>query len=140
MPIVTYKGIAPMLAASRAAMAVAVAQSAEALVGKAQAATPVDTGTLRASIHVADVETGATEVTAKVATGGEASDYAAFVHEGTGPHKITAKEGKALAFNGIVVKSVNHPGTTGVKFLEGPLIDHRALHQAICAAAMRGAF
>lgn len=138
MPVVTYKGVAPMLAAARAAMGVAVAQSAEALVAKAQAETPVDTGTLRASIHVESVDASATEVTAKVATGGEASDYAVAVHEGSAPHLI--KGNPYLAFNGVVVRSVNHPGNAPTKFLERPLIEHRALHQAVCSAAMRGAF
>lgn len=138
MPIVTYKGVAPMIAAMQAAMATGVVQSAESFVGKAMAATPVETGTLRASIHVEDVNVGANEVTAKVSTGGESSEYALFVHEGTGPHKITGNP--FLAFNGIVVRSVNHPGTTAYKFMERPLIEHRPVHAAIIAAAAAGAF
>lgn len=138
MPIVTYKGIAPMIARAQAAMGEAVEQSAEALVAKAQAATPVDTGTLRASIHVQEVNRSASMVSAKVGTGGEASGYAEFVHEGTDPHVIRGNP--YLAFNGVVVRSVNHPGTPATKFLEGPLIDHRALHIAICQAAWSGAF
>ena len=138
MPIVTYKGIAPLIAKAQAAMAEGCLQSAESFVGKAMAATPVDTGTLRASIHVDDVNMGGSSVSVRVATGGESSEYALFVHEGTGPHKI---EGHPfLAFNGIVRRSVNHPGTQAFKFMEKPLIEHRATHNAIVAAAVRGVF
>lgn len=137
MPIVTYKGVAPMIAAMQAAMATGVTQSAEMFVGKAMAATPVDTGTLRASIHVEDVNVGGNTVTAKVSTGGESSEYALYVHEGTGPHKI---EGHPfLAFNGVVRRSVNHPGTAAVPFMAGPLMEHRSTHNAIVAAAVAGA-
>lgn len=138
MPIVTYKGVAPLIAAGQAAMRTAVVQSAEQLAGKCQAAAPVDTGTLRGSIHVTDVQVSAMEVKAKVATGGEASEYAVMVHEGTGPHVIHGHP--YLAFNGIVRRSVNHPGTPAVKYIEGPLIGHAALHKAVCAAAWAGAF
>lgn len=45
--------------------------------------------------------------------------YAVFVHEGTGPHTITAKNGKALFWTGAKhpVKSVKHPGTRPNKFI-----------------------
>lgn len=138
MPIVTYIGLGPILARGMAAIGEGVVQSAESFVGKAMAETPVDTGTLRGSIHVEDVNVGGSEATAKVSTGGEASEYAVFVHEGTGPHEIRGHP--VLAFDGIVVTKVNHPGTRAFKYLERPLIAHRAVHQAVISAAARGAF
>lgn len=67
-----------------------------------------------------------------VAYVGTNKEYAIFVHEGTGPHRIKARGKKALAFdwaNGpsgvtrskrtgkVVRKFVNHPGTKGRPFL-----------------------
>lgn len=45
--------------------------------------------------------------------------YAVFVHEGTGPHVITPKKGKALFWPGAKhpVARVNHPGTRPNKFI-----------------------
>ena len=139
MPQVTYIGLAALEARAVEALASGVTRAAHDLEGRAKAATPVDTGTLRASIHVDGPQIGGMSVEARVQTGGEASGYAAFVHEGTGPHKITA-HGGGLAFNGIVVKSVNHPGTPAFKFLEGPLIQMAGVYEAFIAAAARGAF
>ena len=139
MPEVTYVGLAALEARAIEALASGVTKAAHDLEGRAKAATPVDTGTLRASIHVDGPQVGGMSVEARVQTGGEASGYAAFVHEGTGPHKITA-HGGGLAFNGIVVKSVNHPGTPAFKFLEGPLIQMAGVYEAFIAAAARGAF
>lgn len=90
-------------------------ESAEDLAGKAQAAAPVDTGTLRASIHVESVTQSGFTVTATVATGGEANEYAVYQHEGTSR------------------------GVPATKFLEGPLIEHRpayleAIRRASAAA------
>lgn len=65
------------------ALTAAVTESAEDLVGKAQANTPVLTGTLRASIHTDGAKVSGNSVTARVETGGEANDYAFYVHEGT---------------------------------------------------------
>lgn len=59
----------------------------------------------------------------RVTTGVTATaDYAAAVHDGTRPHVIRAKNGKALAFPGsngqtIFRRSVNHPGTRPRPFL-----------------------
>lgn len=44
--------------------------------------------------------------------------YAHFLEGGTKPHKIKAKKGKMLAFNGTRTKSVNHPGIRAYKFAE----------------------
>lgn len=45
--------------------------------------------------------------------------YAIFVHEGTSPHVILPKNGKALFWRGAAhpVRSVNHPGTRPNRFM-----------------------
>jgi hypothetical protein len=45
--------------------------------------------------------------------------YAIFVHEGTAPHVILPKNGKALFWKGAAhpVRSVNHPGTKPNRFM-----------------------
>lgn len=91
-------------------------ESCEDLVGKAQERTPVDTGTLRASIHVESVVSSGFTVRGTVATGGEANEYAVYQHEGTSR------------------------GVPATKFLEGPLIEHAPVYQAAMAAAARGQF
>lgn len=139
MPEVSYIGLAALEARAIAALTEGVGKAAHDLEGRAKAETPVDTGTLRGSIHVDGPTGGGMSVEAKVQTGGEASEYAILVHEGTGPHKITA-HGKALAFNGVVVKSVNHPGTPAFKYLERPLVQMAGVYEAFIAAAARSAF
>lgn len=84
MPEVRYVGLSFLHSRGVEAVAQAVGKAALDLEGRAQSVTPVDTGTLKASIHVEGPEVRGNEATAKVATGGEASDYAIFVHEGTG--------------------------------------------------------
>lgn len=138
----SYIGLAALKERALAAVREAVVESAEHLVSEAQAAAPVRTGTLRASIHVDSVESSAIGTTATVATGGESSDYAIFVHEGTGPHPIDARNAQALAWPGAAhpVKSVQHPGTRATKFLERPLVANRPLYLEAMARAARGEF
>jgi len=83
MGIFVFVGPAVLVAKAQGALLAAVTESAEDLVGKAQDRTPVDTGTLKASIHVAGIQGGGSSVTATVSTGGESSEYALYVHEGT---------------------------------------------------------
>lgn len=84
MPEVKYVGLAFLHSRAIKAVAEAVGDAAEDLQGRSQEVTPVDTGTLKASIHVEGPEVRGNEATAKVSTGGEASEYAIYVHEGTG--------------------------------------------------------
>lgn len=109
---VTYIGLAALTAKGRAAVKQAVTEAAEDLVGRAQEATPVDTGTLRASIHVDSVSS----FTAIVATGGEASEYAIPQHEGTSR------------------------GVPATKYIEGPLIASRPVYLEAMRRAARGEF
>lgn len=142
LPEVAYIGLPAMQARAMGALAAAVGKAAEDLQGRAQAVTPVATGTLKASIHVEGPDVGATSVEARVATGGESSDYAIFVHEGTGPHVIEARTAKALSWPGAdhPVKRVNHPGTQPHKFLERPLLTMTPVYLAYIQAAGREAF
>lgn len=50
---------------------------------------------------------------------GVPAKYAIFVHEGTAPHVITPKKGKALFWKGAKhpVKSIKHPGTKPNRFI-----------------------
>lgn len=54
-------------------------------------------------------------------------DYGEILEEGSKPHTITAKNGKALYWKGAAhpVKKVNHPGTEGFHTLENTLEDSK---------------
>lgn len=114
MGIFSFIGVGALLARAEAGMRDGVQQCAEDFVGKAQAAAPVDTGTLRASIHVESITGGGSSVTATVATGGEA-DYAIYVEMGT--YKMAAQP-----------------------FMGPTLIEHRATYEEVLARAIRGEF
>lgn len=136
----SYIGTATLIAKGQAAILAAVTESAEHLVGAAMDATPTKTGTLKGSIHVDSVQAGGNTVKATVATGGESSEYAIPIHEGSAPHIIRPKNKQALAFGGIVVKSVHHPGNKPYKYLEGPLLAGRPLYLLAMQRAAAGQF
>ncbi len=115
MAEVTYIGSAALIAQGMARVAEAVPESAETLATGAQDLAPVDTGTLRASVHVKSVEVSATEVKATVSTGGEASEYAEYQEVGTS--KMAAQP-----------------------YMGPALINHAPLHKAVCEAAWKGGF
>lgn len=77
--IYRFVGAAALIAKAQHAVSQAIAESAEDLVSQAQERSPVDTGTLRAGIHVSELSA----MQATVATGGESNEYAGYVHEGT---------------------------------------------------------
>lgn len=83
MPEVSYVGSAALIARLMGTVTPAVRDALEDLASQSQDLTPVDTGTLKASITVVDFTVSATEVKGRVATGGEANEYALFVHQGT---------------------------------------------------------
>ena len=76
---------------------------------RASALCPVDTGNLRGHHGM--------RVNQASCTGEVFNDakYAAAVHDGTSPHMITARRGKALKFTAggrtVYARSVRHPGT-----------------------------
>jgi len=61
-------------------------------------------------------------ITDRIARIDSLAPYSYFVHEGTAPHIIRARQGKALRFeiDGTVFyrRSVNHPGTEAQPFME----------------------
>ncbi len=126
MPLVRYIGLGAIQARGMAAIRKATVDSAEDLIAQANPATPIEEGTLRGSIHLAEVNESGTTVEAIVATGAEASAYAAYQHEGMradGSHVIR-----------------NNPGGGGPKYLEGPLLAHGPTYRAAIAKAVRGAY
>jgi HK97 gp10 family phage protein len=91
------------------------------VVSEARAIVPVDTGRLRDSIKAEPVKTtGIFHMTSGVVA---TAPYARYVHEGTRPHIIRARNAKALHFywdkvgGEVFFKSVNHPGTKARPFL-----------------------
>ena len=118
MPEVKYLGLAFLEARGVAAVTHAVGLCAAELQGAAQEVTPTETGTLKASIHVEGPFVSGNEATAKVATGGEASDYAIVQHEHT---EFAHASG-------------------GAKFIERPLIELTPKFQARIRDAGRAAF
>jgi hypothetical protein len=78
-----YCGLQVLTAKAVAALTQATTEVAEDLVGKAQPLARVDTGALRAGIHVQGVEVSATSVVATVSTGAETDEYSLYQHEGT---------------------------------------------------------
>lgn len=110
-----YVGLGVLLGKGRAAVLEAVTESCEDLTAKAMEKTPVDTGTLRASIHVESVVQSGNTVTGTVATGGEANEYAAFVEMGTS--KMAAQP-----------------------YMTPALIENAPAYRAAMAAAARGQF
>ena len=119
-----FIGVAALQARALAALTVAVNEAAEDLVGKAQNAAPVREGTLRGSIHTDGAEVSGLSVEATVQTGGESSDYAAYIHEGhraDGSHVIGA-----------------YPN--GSKYIEAPLLEESAVYRAHIAKASRAVF
>lgn len=87
----------------------------------AKAKVGVKTGRLRASIYKRHLG----NATGQYITIGSKVNYALMHHEGTRPHTITAKKGKALTFTkgAKVVRTpmVKHPGTRPNKFLSSQL-------------------
>lgn len=70
-----------------------------------------------------------------------AKSYSSFVEEGTRPHKIVARNGRALRFyvKGSVVfrRSVNHPGTKPYWFLRSAVDVAGARAQSMLLSGMR---
>src|ERR1044071_3170630 len=110
----TYIGRPAIKGRAPAGLREGVTQACEHLAGAAQAAAPVETGTLRASIHVASIDSSAKGVIGRVSTGAEADEYAIYQHEGTSR------------------------GVPATKFLEGPLIDNRAVYLEAIRRAVAG--
>jgi len=101
---------------------------------EAKLRVPVDEGDLRASIRVTTTSKRGT-VYAKLKAGGKRAPHANLVEFGTAAHKILAKPGHALSFNGVAVREVNHPGAKAQPFMR-PAADSRP-PQAVAAIAAK---
>ena len=101
MPDVKYVGLAFLTNRGIQAVSKAVGEAAAELQAAAVPITPFKFGTLQASIHVEGPDIRGNEATARVSTGGEASDYAIIQHEDT---------------------SLNHANGRQAKFIERPLL------------------
>lgn len=97
----------------------AVVQTGIDVQNEARRRAPVDTGRLRSSI-VHRVSGGSSSVDVAVGTN---VNYAEDVENGTPPHVILPKNGKALYWPGArhPVARVNHPGTRAQPFM-GPAV------------------
>jgi HK97 gp10 family phage protein len=97
-------------------------RAARQVMNRAKILAPVDTGRLRASIRV---EARRTLGLRTVYTIGSDVYYAPYVNDGTRPHTIRPRRGKALRFTigGRVVyaRVVHHPGTRPRPFLDRAL-------------------
>jgi HK97 gp10 family phage protein len=111
-----YVGLGILLAKGRAAVLEATTECAEDLVAKSQANTPIDTGTLQGSQHVASVTQSGLKVEAVISTGGEADEYAIPVHEGTSR------------------------GMPAHKYMERALVENAPLYAEAMARASKGQF
>ena len=87
--------------------------------------TPIKTGRARSGWEVS--YSGGT--TARIEN---TVEYVGYLDKGTKPHVIRPKTKKALAFNGIVRKSVNHPGTKALNIVQNTI--DQDLPKAIDAA------
>lgn len=86
---------------------------------RAKVLVPVNKGRLRASIRI---ESRRLLTLRSVYTIGSDVSYAGYVHDGTRPHVIRAKNKPYLVFRyqgrWVRVKQVNHPGTRARPFLD----------------------
>lgn len=135
-----YIGLPALLARGQAALRVATKVAAEDLADRVRDEIPKGpTGALHDSVEVDGPHVSTTSVEAKVKAGGGEVWYAAIVHEGAGAHAIRPVEG-ALQIGGEFAAVAEHPGFTGYKFVERPLLEHRARYLAALRAASRKAF
>lgn len=80
----------------------------------------VDTGRLRSSLYVVTTARPSVRVGSNV-------NYAVYVHEGTGPHRIYPVSKKALRWVGptgaVYAKHADHPGYHGNPFLRDAMVE-----------------
>lgn len=96
------------------------------IVTNARGRVPVRTGELRDSIGSSVSSNGATVRLDVFAT----APHARFLEEGTRPHVITPRNGRALRFQAggrtVFATRVQHPGTAATNFLSGAVADELA--------------
>lgn len=97
-------------------------EASRQVVNRARILAPVRTGRLRSSIRADPPRLFTLRPSVKV---GSDLEYAEWVHDGTRPHRIEARNKKALRFRMggriVIVKAVDHPGTRPRPFLDRAL-------------------
>lgn len=90
------------------------------------------TGALRKGLKISTrAKSGV--VTASLKAKGKHAFLAVYIEYGTVAHRINAKKGAALSFNGSALQSVDHPGQKARPFLR-PALDARASDAVVAAA------
>jgi HK97 gp10 family phage protein len=104
---------------------------------RARANVPVDSGALRKSIKIKTSARGG-QVKATLRAGDKTAWYAHLVEFGTKAHFIGPRVAKALAFLGVTVQGVQHPGAKARPFMR-PALDggQRAAVEATAAYLRR---
>ena len=103
---------------------------------EAKQRVPVDEGDLRASLRVTTSSKSGT-VYAKLKVGGKKAPHAHLVEFGTAAHKIRPKKQHALAFAGVAVREVDHPGAKPHPFFRPAFDAKPAAAVAATAAKIR---
>lgn len=102
-----------------------LARLSRRVVAQAKVNAPVDTGYMRAQIAADPMVTTGMTVRQTIRVGGDAAEYAIYVHEGTRPHVIRPRNKSVLMFNGregkVFAREVHHPGTRARPFLRNAL-------------------
>ncbi|MYM37259.1 hypothetical protein GTP38_23310 [Duganella sp. FT94W] len=98
---------------------------------------PVDQGDLRESLRIS-TKAKRGVVSAGVKVGNKKAWYASLVEYGTKPHKIKAKNARALSVGGVAVAAVDHPGAKASPFMR-PAADesHQAATDAVAQQIRR---
>lgn len=98
---------------------------------KVKELVPVHLGELKKSVRVTTkLKNG--ELSASLKAGNRKAWYATLVEFGTRPHKIVAKNAKALEIGGVVVREVEHPGAQQRPFMRpGADAGHAAALDAV---------
>lgn len=112
----------------------------ERIMAASKPLVPVDMGPLRASGHVQPPVVSAGRVSVAIGYGGSGSEYAVFVHEGTGPavgrpaffppmdaiegwvrRNLAPPEDEVRSVTFLVARAIGQRGLRPLKFLERPL-------------------
>lgn len=119
------------------AMGAALWKEGERIMAKSKELVPVDMGTLRASGHVTLPTITPTGASVTLGYGGAASDYAVYVHEGTGPavgrpafmppvsiiQEWAQRHGIDPSLGFVIARAIGQRGLEPKKFLEKPLLE-----------------
>jgi HK97 gp10 family phage protein len=134
------------------AMGAALWKEGERIMAKSKELVPVDMGTLRASGHVTLPQVTETGASVTLGYGGAASDYAVYVHEGTGPavgrpafmppvdviKDWAVRHGLDESLGFVIARAIGQRGLKPAKFLERPLLEAASDMGERLAGELRG--